>query len=100
MADDPFDALSNPLLGEKRLSEEQFEALLLEVRNGASQALNELAGEPETAAGEDRALRDDVRAVWHAAELALGVLNDGYIPKREAVEKVQFRLQKWRALEE
>jgi hypothetical protein len=30
-----------------------------------------------------------LRAVWHAAEVALGILRPGYVPKREALADVR-----------
>lgn len=60
----------------RRMTAESFEMLLLEVRDGANLSLPE----------HGEAVTDDVRAVWHAAEVALGILKyPGYIPKKEAL---------------
>jgi hypothetical protein len=68
------------------MTRERFEHVLLGVRNAASvgitaQAVDELVhGEAPRPATEA-----DQRAVWHAAEIALGILRPGYVPKREAI---------------
>ncbi len=58
----------------RRITSEQFEMELLAIRNGANLSIVE----------HGEAVADDVRAVWHAAEVALGILKPSYIPKREA----------------
>jgi hypothetical protein len=78
---------------------EEFKTLLLEIRNGASAELSEraartVAGKPGlmlVGADDDDELVEP-RAVWHAAEVALGVLllnqrDEGlsYLVKREAM---------------
>lgn len=68
-----------------KMSPEQFEALLLEVRNGANDAVRSLGLAQMRAEQEHEASLDDARAVWHAAEFALGMLDSSYIPKREAL---------------
>jgi len=56
------------------MTSEEFEMLLLEIRNGAPLGVVE----------HGEAVADDVRAVWHAAEIALGILRyPHYVPKRE-----------------
>jgi len=71
----------------QRMSEERFEQLLLEIRNAANVSVVEGVLE-----GRD-ATTEDARAVWHAAEVALGILRlhseKRYIPKREAMEDVR-----------
>ena len=67
---------------------EQFHELLLAVRDAAAS--------PITAPETPNEARGDARAVWRAAEVALGVLSDSYMPKREAVEVVESRLEGWR----
>jgi hypothetical protein len=70
----------------RRMTREAFEALLVEVRNGAFVALTELALEKIQEGARHEAMIDNLRCVWHAAEFALGMLNDGrYLPKLEAV---------------
>ena len=74
------------------ISRERLEALLIEIRNGASLAITGLSAEQAKAlsAGEKvtgldppgDAVKADVRAVWHAAEVALGILRPDYVPKR------------------
>jgi hypothetical protein len=73
---------------EKPLSSEAFEALLLEIRNGAQAVLSDFAHESVTEGEQHDAKIEDARAVWHTAEFALGMLNPGrYLPKREALEE-------------
>ncbi len=67
---------------------EQFHQLLLGVRNAASSHITSPLATNES--------MEDARAVGYAAEVALGVLNDSYFPKREAVEVVESRLEGWR----
>jgi hypothetical protein len=60
----------------RQVSSEEFEALLVDVRDGAEAVLS------------DDSKIEDARAVWRTAEFALGMLNPGrYIPKREALEE-------------
>jgi hypothetical protein len=93
------DDFANEKPDEKRLSTEQFEALLIAIRNGASRTLSEMAYETVTRGDEHDAKVGDVRAVWHAAEIALAVLNDGYVPKQEAVADVEVLVERWAAPE-
>jgi hypothetical protein len=78
----------------RQMSRESFEALLLEVVNGSSVSLAKLAGESIREGEPHEAVIADQRAVWHAAEVALGVLTPGYRPKREALEDIR-RLLAW-----
>jgi hypothetical protein len=72
----------------RQMSSEGFEALLLEVRDGAQAVLSDFVDERMTEGVEHDAKIEDARAVWHTAEFALGMLNPGrYIPKREALEE-------------
>jgi hypothetical protein len=66
------------------ITREAFETLLLEARNGAHIALTRLAAEDSERAPHDAKI-EDARAVWHAAEVALGLLTPGYVPKRESL---------------
>lgn len=78
------------------MTNEEFTALLLEIRNQATHDFTTAVAE-ETRS--ERALVDATHrrsvgegaplAVWHAAEIALGMLDDKYIPKREALEDVR-----------
>jgi hypothetical protein len=70
------------------ISREQFEALLLDIRDGASRAVG------ERAVVQSGALLEDARDVWHTAEIALGILMPGYFPKREALDDMR-RLLAW-----
>jgi hypothetical protein len=42
---------------------------------------------------EEGGITADQRAVWHATEVALGVLTPGYIPKREAPHDIRSLLR-------
>ena len=73
---------------ERPISSEEFETLLLEVRDGAEGILSDLADESIVKDTQHDPNREDARAVWRTAEFALGMLNPGtYIPKREAIEE-------------
>ena len=73
---------------ERPMSSEEFEALLLEVREGAEGVLNDLADESIGEDAQQDPNREDARAVWRTAEFALGMLNPGrYVPKPEAIEE-------------
>lgn len=63
--------------------------LLVELRNCAS------LGFTLAVRDDDQEVEEDMRAVWHTCEIALGVLVDGYYPKREAVADVRDRLADW-----
>lgn len=75
------------------MSAEQFEALLVEVRNGASNTLLSFVVESVSGGAQHHESTEDVRAVYHAAEVALAMLNLGrYVPKKEAVEDMRYIL--------
>jgi hypothetical protein len=76
---------------EQRMTRKRFEALLFEVRNGATSTLVALLMDEDT---KHDAVIADVRAVWHTAEIALGVLCPGYVPTREALDDLR-RLLAW-----
>ena len=67
------------------LSAEQFEALLIEIRDGASSALTDFAFEQVKGGQANSASIEDLRTVWHTAEIALGLLSPKYVPKYEAL---------------
>jgi hypothetical protein len=82
-----------PVIPGRPMSKEAFELLLLEIRNGASETLTGLATEQIVEGQTHDAKIEDVRAVWHAAEIALGILYFPiYVPKREALEDVRALL--------
>jgi hypothetical protein len=72
----------------RQMSSEAFEALLLEVRDGAQLTLTADFPDESNEEGEQRAAQiEEARAVWHTAEFALAMLNPGrHVPKREALE--------------
>jgi hypothetical protein len=75
----------------RRITSEAFEALLLEV----DLALAEIGGGEQ---GE--ASREDVRPVWHAAEVALGILHPGYVPMPEAlIERARIAVDELRRVD-
>jgi hypothetical protein len=88
----------------RQMSAEQFEALLIEVRNGAAATVTDLVVERmEGAEAEGRLF--DARSVWHATEIALAVLLfDGerspYIAKREAREETARLVRQWESLDQ
>jgi hypothetical protein len=60
----------------RQMSSDEFEALLVDVRDGAEAVLS------------DDSKIEDARAVWRSAEFALAMLKPGrYIPRREALEE-------------
>lgn len=67
------------------MTRERFEQVLLGIRNASSVNIAALIS---SAGG----LTADQRAVWHAAEVALGILHPGYVPKREAVDDLRSLL--------
>jgi hypothetical protein len=70
------------------MSSEGFEALLLEVRDGAQAVLSDFADESVRGTSQHDAKIEDARAVWHTAEFALAMLMPGrYLPKREALKE-------------
>jgi hypothetical protein len=77
-----------------QMSRERFEQVLLEVRNGASSTLTTFAVEEAEHEAQHAAKIEDARDVWHAAEVALGILLfPCYVPKREAMNDVRALLQ-------
>jgi hypothetical protein len=73
---------------ERPMSSQEFEALLLEVREGAEGMLSDFDSDSITEGAQHDSEIEDARAVWRTAEFALGMLNPGrYIPKREAIEE-------------
>ena len=79
---------------QRPMSREVFEALLIEVIRGANLSLVDFATEQVTQGVKNDEKIADVRAVWHAAEIALGILKPGYAPKREALEDAR-RMLAW-----
>jgi hypothetical protein len=85
------------------MSRERLEMLLIEARNGASMTILGVApeqieslrsGEQVEVQPPGEGITGDQRAVWHATEIALGVLRPGYLPKREALHDVE-RMLAW-----
>jgi hypothetical protein len=62
----------------------EFRELLLGIRDDANLAL----GGSQDGSHEE----SDARTVWHAAEIALGMLDPRYLPKRAAQLDVRDRL--------
>jgi hypothetical protein len=80
---------------ERPMSSEEFETLLLEVRNGAQGTLTDIADEGAVEGAQDDPKIEGVRAVWRTAEFALAMLNPGsYVPEREAVEEASELLDR------
>jgi hypothetical protein len=100
VSDEPRDPeeLEEPI--QRRISVEQFEALLIAIRNGASLATTEFVVEQVTEGVASEASTDDVRNVWHAAEIALALVNPGYLPKREAMFDVFALVRRYPLSEE
>ena len=74
---------------ERPMSSEEFETLLLEVRNGAQGMLTDIADEGAVEGAQDDPKIEEARAVWRTADFALAILNPGrYVPEREALEEV------------
>jgi hypothetical protein len=72
---------------ERPMSSQEFEALLLEVRDGAEGVISDSSESIAEGAQHDSQI-EDARAVWRAAEFGLGMLNPGrYIPEREVIEE-------------
>jgi hypothetical protein len=78
----------------RQMSRESFEALLIEVRNGAQLAITERALDAVKRGEQNDAVMADARAVWHATEVTIGVLRPGYVPKREALDDAR-RMLAW-----
>ncbi len=76
---------------------EQFEALLVQVRNHAEAVAARLWARASAVGDErDETKIGDALAVWHASEIALGMLSSGYAPKREAMLQVAELVDGWR----
>jgi hypothetical protein len=77
------------------MTRERMEQVLAGIRNAAnhvitSSAVQEVKGdEPDTGT----AVIADLRAVYHAAEVALGILRPGYVPKSEALDDVRAMMR-------
>jgi hypothetical protein len=69
----------------RRMTREAFEALVIEIRNGAQDTVSDLAVGELTRGEHHRATMEDARMVWHATEVALALLRPDYLPKREAM---------------
>jgi hypothetical protein len=73
---------------ERPMSSEEFETLLMEIRNGAQGTLTDFADEDVVEGAQHDSEIEDARAVWRTAEFALAMLNPGrYVPEREALEE-------------
>jgi hypothetical protein len=73
---------------ERPMSSEEFETLLVEIRDGAKGTLTDLADEGVVEGAQPDSKIEDVRAVWRTAEFALAMLNPGrHVPEREALEE-------------
>jgi hypothetical protein len=88
------------------MTRETLEADLIAIRNAAHSTLGALAVDlirstpPEDLDDrEDTALIEDQRAVWHTAEIALAILMDRYVPKREAMFDVFALVRRYPASE-
>jgi hypothetical protein len=80
---------------ERPMSSEEFETLLLEVRNGVQGTLTDIADEGAVEGAQDDLTIEDARAVWRTAEFALAMLNPGtYVPEREALEQASELLDR------
>jgi len=77
------------------MTRERFEALLLEIRNGAYFSFAALVGE-ELKGAKNEAKLGDLRSVWHAAEFALGMVSDSYLPRREAIDDAAVLIERLR----
>ena len=75
----------------------EFEALLIRVRDHAEAVAARLWARQSSAEDEqDKAKLSDARAVWHASEIALGMLSSGYRPNRETMLEVAELVDGWR----
>jgi hypothetical protein len=73
---------------ERPMSSEEFETLLVEIRDGAQGTLTDIADASGAEGAQDDSKIEDVRAVWRTADFALAMLNPGkYVPEREALEE-------------
>lgn len=75
---------------------EQFEALLVRVRNHAEAVAARLWAHASAVDDErDETKIGDALAVWHASEIALGMLSSGYRPNRETMLEVAELVDGW-----
>jgi hypothetical protein len=75
-------------MNERPMSSEEFETLLMEIRNGAQGTLTDFADEGVVEGAQHDSGIEDARAVWRTSEFALAMLNPGrYVPEREALEE-------------
>jgi hypothetical protein len=78
---------------ERRMSSEEFEMLLVSIRNGVSSAFRGLAFDTVKTGAKTENKREDAIRVWHATEIALGMLLfPRYVPKPEALADVRSLL--------
>ena len=76
---------------------EQFEALLIPVRDHVEAVAARLWARESVLDDEQYDTKiGDARAVWHASEIALGMLSSDYVPKREAMLQVAELVDGWR----
>jgi hypothetical protein len=69
---------------ERPMSSDEFETLLVEIRDGVQATLTDFADE----GAEHDPKIEDARAVWRTAEFALAMLSPSrYVPEREALEE-------------
>jgi len=68
---------------------EEFQTLLLDVSLEASHVVGHVTGP----GSQERA--EDARSVWHAAEVALGILLENYHPKKETLADVRALLTRY-----
>jgi hypothetical protein len=73
---------------ERPMSSEEFETLLVEIRDGAQGTLTDITDEGVVEGAQHGSKIEDARAVWRTASFALAMLNPGsHVPGREAVEE-------------
>jgi hypothetical protein len=77
------------------MTSERFQAVLLEIRDQASGVLSGMVYEEIKEGEQHDAKIEDARAVWYATEVALGVLDHRYLPKREAIDDIRSRIEYW-----
>jgi hypothetical protein len=75
---------------------DQFEALLVRVRDHAEAVAARLWASESVGNERDEAKIGDARMVWHASEIALGMLSSGYVPNRESMLQVADLVDDWR----
>jgi hypothetical protein len=75
---------------------EQFEALLVRVRDHAEAVAARLWARASVGDERNEKKIGDARAVWHASEIALGMLSSGYVPTREAMFQAAEMVDGWR----